>query len=130
MFASLSFSRPSRSFIVQWSSPLPLFRPHQQYSHGIPVNEARPILVSTLPHHVRSRFVAFNVGAFISTPFLLQFTVHKFIKHAAVLACRISLSEVVIRLLTAGAEWEGMSGSSSLLSKFDEIASLRLLVLL
>lgn len=50
--------------------------------------------------------LAFNIGAFISTLFLLEFGADKFITHTAAVASRIGVSEVIIGLLTAGAEWE------------------------
>lgn len=50
--------------------------------------------------------LAFNIGAFLSTLFLLEFAAVKFIAHTAIVASRIGVSEVVIGLLTAGAEWE------------------------
>lgn len=50
--------------------------------------------------------VAFNIGAFVSTLFLLEFGADKFIDHTSIVAGRIGVSEVVIGLLTAGAEWE------------------------
>ncbi|KAL6701612.1 Ca2+ transporter [Trichoderma pleuroticola] len=53
--------------------------------------------------------VAFNIGAFISTLFLLEFGADKFIDHATAIAGRIGVSEVVIGLLTAGAEWEELA---------------------
>lgn len=53
--------------------------------------------------------IAFNIGAFISTLFLLEFGADKFIDHAASLAAEIGVSQVVIGLLTAGAEWEEVS---------------------
>lgn len=53
--------------------------------------------------------VAFNIGAFISTLYLLEFGADQFIAHTAVIARRIGVSEVVVGLLTAGAEWEEAS---------------------
>ena len=50
--------------------------------------------------------VAFNIAAFISTLFLLEFGADKFIDHTAIVARRINVSQAVIGLLTAGAEWE------------------------
>lgn len=50
--------------------------------------------------------LAFNIGAFTSTLFLLEFGADKFITHTAAVASRIGVSEVIIGLLTAGAEWE------------------------
>ncbi|KAH0489443.1 hypothetical protein TgHK011_009872 [Trichoderma gracile] len=53
--------------------------------------------------------LAFNIGAFTSTLFLLQFGADKFITHTAAFASRIGVSEVIIGLLTAGAEWEELA---------------------
>ncbi|OAA53113.1 Sodium/calcium exchanger membrane region [Cordyceps fumosorosea ARSEF 2679] len=53
--------------------------------------------------------LAFNLGAFISTLFLLEFGADKFIAHTSILARRINISEVVVGLLTAGAEWEELA---------------------
>lgn len=59
-----------------------------------------------MPH---AGVIAFNVGSFISTLFLLEFGADKFIDHAASFATKIGVSQVVIGLLTAGAEWEEVS---------------------
>ncbi|KAJ6439018.1 Ca2+ transporter [Purpureocillium lavendulum] len=53
--------------------------------------------------------LAFNIGAFVSTLFLLEFGADKFVTHTAVVASRIGISEVVIGVLTAGAEWEELA---------------------
>ncbi|KAL6887438.1 Ca2+ transporter [Trichoderma longibrachiatum] len=53
--------------------------------------------------------LAFNIGAFTSTLFLLEFGADKFITHTAAVASRIGVSEVIIGLLTAGAEWEELA---------------------
>ncbi|EHK20929.1 uncharacterized protein TRIVIDRAFT_202330 [Trichoderma virens Gv29-8] len=53
--------------------------------------------------------VAFNIGAFVSTLFLLEFGADKFIAYTAVVAGRIGVSEVIIGLLTVGAEWEELA---------------------
>ncbi|OCK86081.1 Ca2+ transporter [Lepidopterella palustris CBS 459.81] len=50
--------------------------------------------------------VAFNIATFISTFFLLEFASDKFVDHTAVVASRVGVSQAVIALLTAGAEWE------------------------
>ncbi|KAL7957709.1 Ca2+ transporter [Trichoderma compactum] len=57
----------------------------------------------------QTNVVAFNIGAFISTLFLLEFGADKFIAHATAIAGRIGVSEVIIGLLTAGAEWEELA---------------------
>lgn len=50
--------------------------------------------------------VAFNICAFISTLFLLEFGADTFVKHTAIVATRIGISPVLVALFTAGAEWE------------------------
>jgi Ca2+/Na+ antiporter len=57
--------------------------------------------------------LAFNIGAFASTLFLLEFGADKFITHTAAVASRIGVSEVIIGLLTAGAEWEEVRFASN-----------------
>lgn len=50
--------------------------------------------------------VLFNVSAFICAVFVLDYGADKFIDHTVILAKRLHLSETLIALLTAGAEWE------------------------
>ncbi|PNP41011.1 hypothetical protein TGAMA5MH_06878 [Trichoderma gamsii] len=57
----------------------------------------------------QANIIAFNIGAFISTLFLLESGADKFTAHAAALASRIGISEVTIGLVTAGAEWEELA---------------------
>jgi Ca2+/Na+ antiporter len=57
----------------------------------------------------QANVIAYNVGAFISALFLLEFGADKFIAHTSAVAARIQVSEVIIGLLTAGAEWEEVS---------------------
>ena len=49
---------------------------------------------------------AFNVAAFICGLFVLEFGADKFIDHTAIVARRTGISQALIGLLTAGAEWE------------------------
>ncbi|KAG8421396.1 hypothetical protein J3459_007539 [Metarhizium acridum] len=51
----------------------------------------------------------YNVCVFTSTLFLLEFATDKFISHAATLASLINVSELLIGLVTAGAEWEELA---------------------
>ncbi|EFZ00255.2 sodium/calcium exchanger [Metarhizium robertsii] len=51
----------------------------------------------------------YNICVFISTLFLLEFATDKFISHAATLASVINVSELLIGLVTAGAEWEELA---------------------
>ncbi|CAM1501513.1 Fc.00g034970.m01.CDS01 [Cosmosporella sp. VM-42] len=55
---------------------------------------------------VNGNAVAYNVGAFISTLFLLEFGADKFVDHTAIVARRTGIPDTIIALLTAGAEWE------------------------
>ena len=50
--------------------------------------------------------IAFNVAAFICALFVLEFGADKFIDHTAIVARRTGISQSLIGLLTAGAEWE------------------------
>lgn len=58
--------------------------------------------------------IAYNVAAFISTLFLLEFGADKFVDHAAITARRTGIPDTVIALITAGAEWEEVSPSRAL----------------
>ncbi|KLU90045.1 hypothetical protein MAPG_09011 [Magnaporthiopsis poae ATCC 64411] len=53
--------------------------------------------------------VTYNIAVFISTLFLLEFGADQFIDHTAVVARRAGVSETVIGLVTAGAEWEELA---------------------
>lgn len=50
--------------------------------------------------------LAYNIAVFITSLFLLEFGADKFIDHTIIIAHRTGISETVISLLTAGAEWE------------------------
>ncbi len=50
--------------------------------------------------------VAFNVCAFLSTLFVLEYGADVFVQHTAIVAARIGISPVLVALFTAGAEWE------------------------
>ncbi|APA09585.1 hypothetical protein SS1G_06268 [Sclerotinia sclerotiorum 1980 UF-70] len=50
--------------------------------------------------------IAFNIAAFISGLFVLEFGADKFIDNAAKVAARLNVSPTLIALLTSGAEWE------------------------
>ncbi|KAF3003451.1 hypothetical protein E8E13_002709 [Curvularia kusanoi] len=50
--------------------------------------------------------VAYNIAAFVTALFLLEFGADKFIDHTAIVAHRTNVPETVIGLVTAGAEWE------------------------
>ena len=56
--------------------------------------------------------IAFNVASFICALFVLEFGADKFIDHTAIVARRTGISQALIGLLTAGAEWEEVCGSS------------------
>ncbi|GKT49036.1 uncharacterized protein ColSpa_09217 [Colletotrichum spaethianum] len=50
--------------------------------------------------------IAYNVAAFISTLFLLEFGANKSVDHTAIVARRTGVPDTIIALLTAGAGWE------------------------
>ena len=50
--------------------------------------------------------VAYNIAAFVTALFLLEFGADKLIDHTAIVARRINVSETTFGLLTAGREWE------------------------
>jgi len=60
--------------------------------------------------------VAFNICTFISALFLLEFGADKFIDHTAIVSRRIGVSQALVGLLTAGAEWEELAVVVSALS--------------
>lgn len=51
----------------------------------------------------------YNISVFVSTLFVLEFATDKFISHTAKLASLIGVSEGLVALVTAGAEWEEVS---------------------
>ncbi|KAJ4147084.1 hypothetical protein LMH87_001632 [Akanthomyces muscarius] len=53
--------------------------------------------------------VAFNICAFLSTLFALEYGADTFVKHTAIVATRIGISPVLVALFTAGAEWEELT---------------------
>ena len=61
---------------------------------------------------VKGDIIAFNVATFICALFVLEFGADKFIDHTAIVARRTGISQALIGLLTAGAEWEEVCGSS------------------
>ena len=50
--------------------------------------------------------LAFNLCAFISSLFLLEWGADRFIDHTVVTARRLGISPALVSLLTVGAEWE------------------------
>ncbi len=50
--------------------------------------------------------VCFNLAAFIGGLFMLEFGADTFVDHTAKVASRLGVSQTLIALLTAGAEWE------------------------
>ncbi|KAF5666067.1 hypothetical protein FHETE_6368 [Fusarium heterosporum] len=68
-------------------------------------NEAESMIVSVVAVALAG-VIAYNVAAFISTLFLLEFGADKFVDHTAIVARRTGIPDTVIALLTAGAEWE------------------------
>jgi Ca2+/Na+ antiporter len=55
---------------------------------------------------VEADAVAYNIAVFIAALFILEFGADKFIDHTAIVARRTGISETVVGLVTAGAEWE------------------------
>ena len=50
--------------------------------------------------------LCYDAGAFIASLFLLEFGADRFIDHTAIVARRLGVSQILVALLTAGAEWE------------------------
>jgi Ca2+/Na+ antiporter len=50
--------------------------------------------------------IFFNSSAFIAGLSLLQLGADRFIDHTAIVARRLGVSQTLVALLTAGAEWE------------------------
>ena len=55
--------------------------------------------------------LCFNVATFIAGTFVLDYGADKFIDHTVIVGRRLGISETVIALLTAGAEWEEVCNS-------------------
>ncbi|KAK9491038.1 hypothetical protein V1508DRAFT_423135 [Lipomyces doorenjongii] len=53
--------------------------------------------------------VIFNIAAFVCALFLLEFGADKFVDHTTIVSRRLGISEVLVALLTAGAEWEELA---------------------
>lgn len=68
--------------------------------------------------------IYFNTAAFVAGLVLLEFGADKFIDHTAIVARRLGVSQTLVALLTAGAEWEEVlntSVCSSYLANFDPV---------
>ena len=50
--------------------------------------------------------ISFDIALLISGLFLLEFGADKFVDHTAIIASRLGVSQTLVALLTAGAEWE------------------------
>jgi Ca2+/Na+ antiporter len=50
--------------------------------------------------------ICYNAGAFAAALFLLEYGADRFIDHTAIVARRAGVSQTLVALLTAGAEWE------------------------
>lgn len=48
----------------------------------------------------------YDAGAFAAALFLLEYGADRFIDHTAIVARRVGVSQTLVALLTAGAEWE------------------------
>lgn len=55
--------------------------------------------------------LCFNVATLIAGVFVLDYGADKFIDHTVVVGRRLGVSQTVIALLTAGAEWEEVCNS-------------------
>ncbi|TKA69701.1 hypothetical protein B0A49_04477 [Cryomyces minteri] len=53
--------------------------------------------------------LVFNVAAFVAGLFVLEFGADKFVDHTATVARRLGVSQTLVALLTAGAEWEELA---------------------
>lgn len=48
----------------------------------------------------------FNIAVFVAAVFVLDYGADKFIDHTAIVANRLGVSQTLVAMLTAGAEWE------------------------
>lgn len=55
--------------------------------------------------------LCFNVATLIAGVFVLDYGADKFIDHTVIVGRRLGISQTVIALLTAGAEWEEVCNS-------------------
>ncbi|KAK5002773.1 hypothetical protein LTR16_004286, partial [Cryomyces antarcticus] len=53
--------------------------------------------------------LVFNIAAFVAGLFVLEFGADKFVDHTAIVARRLGVSQTLVALLTAGAEWEELA---------------------
>ncbi len=53
--------------------------------------------------------ILFNISTFIAGLFLLEYGADAFVDHTAVLSARLGMPQVLIALITAGAEWEELA---------------------
>ncbi|KAJ3491164.1 hypothetical protein NLG97_g5641 [Lecanicillium saksenae] len=75
------------------------------------LRESRTLFPQPQPRPTAAMFadagdIVFNVCAFLSTLFVLEWGADTFVKHTAIVATRIGISPVLVALFTAGAEWE------------------------
>lgn len=63
--------------------------------------------------------VFFNIATFIAGLFLLEWGADAFIDNTAIVARRLGISETLVALLTAGAEWEEVSANSTMYNAID-----------
>lgn len=50
--------------------------------------------------------ICYDAGAFTAGLFLLEYGADRFIDHTAIVARQLGVSQTLVALLTAGAEWE------------------------
>ncbi len=89
-------------------NPSSCLTPHKLYCHC----SHSVTLLCRIDIMVDGNSIAYNVAAFISTLFLLEFGADKFVDHAAIIARRTGIPDSIIALLTAGAEWEEVGFTS------------------
>ncbi len=53
--------------------------------------------------------IVYDAASFVTALFLLESGADRFIDHTAIVACRLGISETLVALLTAGAEWGEVS---------------------
>jgi hypothetical protein len=96
-------TRGENHLIALWTRTLHCKRNDSVQYLYIPARTALTLLCAEMAN---ADVVVFNTAAFITSLFLLEFGADKFIDHTAIVARRINVSQAVIGLLTAGAEWE------------------------
>lgn len=76
------------------------------YVYSIPIRRS---IVKTKATFFWMTEAAYNIGVLISSAYLLEKSADVFISKTAIVSKRLRTPEVLIALLTAGAEWEEVS---------------------